>query len=155
MSFLLPSEEIDSSAREGLSFDLDTATLVGVFSDELSAYRARNRWRDTLHGFFLLDEERDYEFKVESVLDQLRFTVSCTFHSACGRYAYWRLINQQAPEVEARLAGGIPIFRPKMKPKKRETEETQLPWVLTGHPDLDSPERRRGTLFQGLMRLFR
>lgn len=93
--------------KEGLIYDADAILLAGKYTDELSAHRARREWRDILGSYFLLDESRDYEFWIQSDVQQDYFVVHCSFVSACGRYAFWRLVNQQAPEAEARLGESL------------------------------------------------
>lgn len=93
--------------KEGLIYDADSVILAGKYSDELSAHRARKQWHGVLNSFFLLDEERDYELWIKSEPSQRYFVVHCCFTSACGRYAFWRLVNQQAPEAEARLGESL------------------------------------------------
>jgi hypothetical protein len=93
--------------KEGLIYDADSVILAGKHADELSAHRARREWRSILSSFFLLDEGRDYELWVRSDASARYFVVHCCFVSACGRYAFWRLVNQQAPEAEARLGESL------------------------------------------------
>lgn len=93
--------------KEGLIYDADSIILAGKYSDELSAHRARKDWRGILGSYFLLDEGRDYELWVRSDATARYFVVHCCFISACGRYAFWRLVNQQAPEAEARLGESL------------------------------------------------
>lgn len=92
-----------SRAKPGLIYDADTVTLFGKYQDELSAYRARRDWQQVLSSHFLLENERDYDLSVFCSLDEGQFFISCNFVSACGRYAFWRLVNRQAPEAEQRL----------------------------------------------------
>lgn len=93
--------------KEGLIYDADSVILAGKYSDELSAHRARRQWRNILNSYFLLDDERDYELWIRSEATQGYFVVHCCFVSACGRYAFWRLVNQQAPEAEAKLGESL------------------------------------------------
>ncbi|MCB0360906.1 MAG: hypothetical protein KDD44_14760, partial [Bdellovibrionales bacterium] len=41
----------------------------------------------------------------------------CFFISACGRYAFWRLINDQAPEAEDKLRATNPVA-PEREPRR-------------------------------------
>ena len=93
--------------KEGLIYDADSVILAGKYSDELSAHRARREWRNILNTYFLLDTERDYELWIQTDATQGYFVVHCCFVSACGRYAFWRLVNQQAPEAEAKLGESL------------------------------------------------
>ncbi len=108
----------------GLIYDADSVTLIGKFSDELAAHRAKKRWTEVLKSHFLLDTERDFELIVSSSHENSLYAVVCTFVSACGRYAFWRLINRQAPEAELKLRGQAPN-----KPLQPATPEpTRLSW---------------------------
>ena len=90
-------------SKPGLVFDADTITLSGKFLDELSAYRARKRWKELFASYFLLENDRDFEMSVKPSQSGAHHLLVCSFCSACGRYAFWRMINKQAPDAEARL----------------------------------------------------
>ncbi|MFN8391081.1 MAG: hypothetical protein U0136_12395 [Bdellovibrionota bacterium] len=94
-----------TKAKPGLIYDAEGVTLIGKYTDELSAHRARKEWQSILNSHFLLESDRDYELKTYCVLDDNQFLLSCAFMSACGRYAFWRLVNRQAPEAEQKLNG--------------------------------------------------
>jgi len=94
-----------SRAKPGLIYDAEGVTLFGKYQDELSAYRARREWQTIFSGHFLLENERDYEMSVFSSLEDNQFILAACFTSACGRYAFWRLVNRQAPEAEQKLNG--------------------------------------------------
>ena len=81
-------------------FDPEKVILQGVYRDQLSAYRARKVWVETLATNFLLDAGHDYEVSVDSKMTEGMFYLNCAFTSACGRYAFWRLTNEQAPEAQ-------------------------------------------------------
>ena len=81
-------------------FDSDAIVLQGSYADQLSAYRARKTWVETLESCFLLDQGHDFVISVHSSLEDSRFNLICEFKSACARYAFWRLTNHQAPEAE-------------------------------------------------------
>ncbi len=83
-----------------MHFDCDNVLLDGAYGDELSLYRARRVWADVLEANFLLEKGYDFDLKVESKADDKRFVLTCKFTSSCGRYAFWRLINNQAPEAQ-------------------------------------------------------
>jgi hypothetical protein len=83
-----------------IRFDPERVVLQGVYRDQLSAYRARKIWVETLSSNFLLDSGHDYEISVESRVKDGQFFLNCSFTSACGRYAFWRLTNEQAPEAQ-------------------------------------------------------
>ena len=85
---------------QGVAFDPEQIHLVGIYADELSVFRARKNWSDTLESAFLLEKERDFNFSVERNYESQSFVLTCEFLTACGRYAFWRLTNQQAPEAQ-------------------------------------------------------
>jgi hypothetical protein len=87
-------------AEPGVCFDPDSVTLQGSYSDEISAYRAKKLWAETLEMNFLLDEKHDFALSVSSNLDANQFLLNCKFLTACGRYAFWRITNNQAPEAQ-------------------------------------------------------
>lgn len=82
-----------------VTFNSERLCLEGIYADELSAYRAKRAWRDTLTSLFLLEQHDDFELLVDQTPDAL-FRVECQFLTACARYAFWRLTNQQAPEAQ-------------------------------------------------------
>ena len=88
-----------------LTYDTESISIVAVFSDEMSAYRGRRGWNEILRTHFLLENMHDFELHIERSPDQdlEMFQLRCEFLSACGRYAFWRLINHQAPEAEGKL----------------------------------------------------
>ena len=87
----------------GLWYDAEKLILEGIYLDEVSAYRARRSWIKTFEMNFLLEEIHDFRVKVVFEEDERRYHVQCTFTSACGRYAFWRLTHHQAPEVQFTL----------------------------------------------------
>ena len=84
----------------GVCFDPEEAILEGVYIDELSAYRAKKGWVKALEVNFLLEDKHDFSIKVIAGTDSKRFQLKCEFESACGRYAFWRLTHNQAPEAQ-------------------------------------------------------
>lgn len=91
------------SAKPGLIYDTNSLVLLGKFSDELSAHRAKSEWKEVLAAHFLIENERDYTLKVIPYTGEGYYILSCVFDSACGRYVFWRLANRQAPDAEERL----------------------------------------------------
>jgi len=81
-------------------FDSDNVSLEGRYGDELSLFRARKVWIKVLETNFLLEKGDDFNFIINSRLEDGRFLLKCSFKTACGRYAFWRLINSQAPESQ-------------------------------------------------------
>jgi hypothetical protein len=96
----LSSVGLDTPFGLGVWYDPERVTLEGAYSDQVTAYRARRRWIRTLEMNFLLEGKHDFVVKV--VLDEREgnFRVRCDFLTACGRYAFWRLTHNQAPEVQ-------------------------------------------------------
>lgn len=88
------------SSSGDVRFDPENVTLKGNYRDELSAYRAKQIWNEALESHFLLDFGQDFALTVTSHSEEGRFELSCDFKSACARYAFWRLTNHQAPEVQ-------------------------------------------------------
>ena len=102
------SEELSKDLRAetaaiGVCFDQDEATLEGVYQDELSTYRAKKVWTETLETNFLLESDYDFIFKIVTSLDDGKFVLKCNFNTACGRYAFWRLTRNQAPEAQHQI----------------------------------------------------
>lgn len=85
---------------EGVSFDPEHITLEGIYSDQLSAYRAKKVWLETLETNFLLESDHDFALRVRSNASERRYVLRCEFLTACARYAFWRLTNNQAPEAQ-------------------------------------------------------
>jgi hypothetical protein len=74
---------------------------------------------------FLLDEGLDFSLKVKLLRVGSYFKVQCVFLTACGRYAFWRLTNHQALEVQCIL----------------ETAHLPRPLcVLSSHSEIDDGE---------------
>lgn len=117
-----------------LTYDADNVTLVGRYVDELTAYRFRREWVDILAGYFLLERERDYDIAIdceENSKKETVFLLKATFNSACGRYAFWRLINRQAPDAEQLLGG--------RSGKTTDTNDSIFNTFLSKNEDLDYP----------------
>ncbi len=104
----------------GLWYDAERLILEGAYLDEITAYRARRRWIQTFETNFLLEGDHDFRLKVVFEDEGSRFFVRCTFLTACGRYAFWRLTHHQAPEVQFML------------------ETAHLPFVAVCPPRVDS-----------------
>ena len=85
---------------EGVCFDPEDITLLGVYADELSLFRAKQGWKRVLETNFMLEDEHDFKFTLSKDYNGLKFNLSCHFDTACGRYAFWRLTNYQAPEAQ-------------------------------------------------------
>lgn len=83
-----------------ICFDPENILLEGWYSDELSAYRAKKVWEETLAHYFLLEPEEDFVLGVTREPGAKAYRLSCSFFSACARYAFWRITNEQAPEAQ-------------------------------------------------------
>lgn len=81
-------------------FDPETISLQGVYRDELSLFRAKKKWADTLEISFMLEHNKDFSFTMIRHYEELKFILFCHFHTASGRYAFWRLTNYQAPDAQ-------------------------------------------------------
>ncbi|MCB0334200.1 MAG: hypothetical protein KDD55_11910 [Bdellovibrionales bacterium] len=90
-------------SQPDVCYDPEKITLEGRYSDELSAYRAKRNWQETFETYFLLDEGDDFELNVIRDQGAHNILLTCCFFSACGRYAFWRLTNDQAPEAQYRI----------------------------------------------------
>lgn len=90
------SIEIDG----GLTYNADQTSIEGVYPDELSLHRAKRTWCSVLETDFLLIPNADFKFNLSTDQNNGQFLIACSFTSACGRYAFWRLINEQVPEVQ-------------------------------------------------------
>jgi hypothetical protein len=118
----------------GVCFDPDAIRLEGYYSDELAAHRARKSWRESLERYFLLDEQDDFTLHIRELdgASEMRFVLWCDFHSACARYAFWRLTNHQAPEAQYVIeTGHIPRAESQSEqflfaPDLRSTDEGPL-----------------------------
>lgn len=96
----LPDLTEEISRAHSVCFDADKIRLEGKYADQLSAYRARKIWRETLLNYFLLEPEHDFTLHVDSDATTSIFTLNCDFTSACARYCFWRLTNDQTPEAQ-------------------------------------------------------
>ena len=90
----------DYADVDGVCFDPEHVTLEGAYTDELSLHRAKKVWVETLKQSFLLEKDHDFKLIAIPILEQSRFVLKCEFITACARYAFWRLTNNQAPEAQ-------------------------------------------------------
>lgn len=124
---------VDNAERSAVSFDPAGIVLKGRYFDELSAYRARKIWAETLEANFLLD--RDHDFSLAIIHDSIRdlFELHCNFHTACARYAFWRLTNNQAPEAQYQIeTAHIPVSERLQDAFMRAPDLQPEPTVLRG-----------------------
>lgn len=96
----LQNFEITKQYPLGVTYDSEAVSLDGRYTDEISLHRAKKLWRQVLEGSFLLESNHDFKLMSSCSPDSGSFTLSATFLSACGRYAFWRLINNQSPEAQ-------------------------------------------------------
>ncbi len=143
----------------GIWYDPERITLEGAYSDQVTAYRARRRWIRTLEMNFLLEEKHDFVVKV--VTDQMEgnYRVRCDFLTACGRYAFWRLTHNQAPEVQylietAHLPSLTIIPEPAIMLDEEypEPDSRVMPDNTVGQPTLWEHFRRVGNWVKGCFR---
>ena len=96
------------SQRKNFILNTNEMSLSAIFSDEFSAYRARRDWSKILNSDFLLDQKEDFMFAVESAKKGVySWQLICQFKSSCGRYVFWRLLNDQAPIAREKLTAAI------------------------------------------------
>lgn|GEM_PF-4180061 len=94
-------EEISHSSQAiDLTYDSENTTLEGWYADELSAHRAKKIWREILSSYFLLENTVDFVVSTQGYPSEGIYGILCEFKSACGRYAFWRITNNQAPEAQ-------------------------------------------------------
>lgn len=142
--------------KEGLIYDAESVILAGKYTDEMSAHRAKKTWIDVLGSYFLLESERDYELWVTTDLTEEYFVIHCCFISACGRYAFWRLVNQQAPEAEAKLGASLKNADIKrlLATNRSLSKSKREPFVLSALADqIDSNEDTK-SLISRILKLF-
>jgi hypothetical protein len=136
--------------KNGLTYDADSVMLIGKYNDELSAHRGKKQWVEVLNSYFLLEPDRDYEMWVTSSAGDGYFAISCCFLSACGRYAFWRLVNQQAPEAEAKLGS---TMGPNLK-RQINTKKSPTPFVLSAIEDAQAATSETCNLLKRMVKFF-
>jgi len=131
-----------------MTYNTDNISIISQFADEMSVYRCRRTWTEILGNHFLLEKDRD--FKMDILISESLFQLTCEFNSACGRYAFWRLINHQAPEAERKL---ISSGYPESEFCSEELSEDQLvsPLIMSG--GVTEPIRRRKSIPKKLIEL--
>ena len=122
------TEELPSGG--GVYFDSENLLLQGAYTDQISAYRAKRSWAEALEANFLLESGNDFKIRVAEDHNASTFVLNCKFITACGRYAFWRLTNNQAPEAQYLIeTGHIPqcesshtqlMQAPDLKPVREE-----------------------------------
>lgn len=76
--------------KVGIIFDCNSMCLIGEFTDELSAHRAKKRWKQIYNEHFEIYCPSDFDIWVEDVRVFIRH------ESASARYAYWCMVNKGA-----------------------------------------------------------
>jgi hypothetical protein len=140
-------------AKPGLIFDADTVTLLGKFTDEFSAYRGRKQWMEVFAHYFLLERTRDYDTEVGAIEGTDYFFLRCTFSSACGRYAFWRLVNHQALEAEEKLHAHNMVNKKSARFLLGSIWSAghDSPWILPGEQPRHTPRRGGTQIFKNLL----
>lgn len=118
-----------SNETKGVFFDTDRLIITGFYSDEIGAYRAKKTWSLALEQSFLLDSGHDFKVKVVRNMDAALYELRCEFTTACGRYAFWRLTHNQAPETQFLMEHA---HRPSLNPDSYpmvEDDEEGIPFV--------------------------
>lgn len=132
---------------EGVAFDMSRMTLDGLYQNELDAYRAKRVWKQALSSLFILDPEHDFELSVHSDSSSDTFLLTCEFKTACGRYAFWRLTNNQAPEAQS-------IIEAAHRPEYRVSADPLLNEILVHRPAVLGEAPRGGFLFKLISSIF-
>lgn len=83
-----------------VSYSSEKYIIMGEYSNELLLFRAKKFWALVLQDTFLLENITDFKFQVKKNSKLNIYNLICTFKSACGRYAFWRISNDQNPEVK-------------------------------------------------------
>jgi hypothetical protein len=92
--------DLTKEIQSGVKFDPEAVSLFGIYKDELSLFRAKKSWTEILESNFLLESNYDYSLQKTAKPAESSFVLKCSFLTACGRYAFWRLTNDQAPEAQ-------------------------------------------------------
>ena len=148
-----------SKMQSGVCFDPDAICLMGIYNDELSVFRARKRWSHTLEISFSLKESEDFSLETFSDIDGAEFRLMCKFNSPCGRYAFWRLTNAQAPEAQYEIeTAHIPDCPSKnidmvLAPDLASVLDTPL--VIRGSLNYNDPVQNNKGLLEYIKKWFR
>lgn len=103
------ADKLPETFTDGVSYDSESISLCGLYSDELSAHRAKKIWIEAFTASFLLEEEHDFNITIQRENDK-RYLMICHFNTACARYAFWRITNGQAQEVKSLIeTAHIPV----------------------------------------------
>lgn len=154
MSNLLDIQHNDN----GVCFDPENTVLKGYYCDEISAYRARKLWVEALEYNFLLEYGQDFHISIEGDAEIELFVLNCEFLTACARYAFWRITNHQAPEVQYVIeTAHIPLCEsrhedilraPDLRPIKEE------PAVINSLAKTELTNKQTESIFRKILALF-
>lgn len=145
------SNQADHSV--GLNYDSESIAVDGRYADELSAFRARRAWTEILETNFLLERDHDYSLETASHLNEQRFHLRCTFMTACGRYAFWRLINDQAPEIQYLLeTAHVPNIEGRLETILRDADPESELFRVSVHTHVTVPKQGLITKAVGWLR---
>ena len=140
-----------SQFKSGLIFDAEGVALFGKYDNELLAWRAKKEWVQVLHDYFLLEPTRDYEIDVITDLDTFTFCIKSSFNSACGRYAFWRLINHQAPEAEKKLGGTI---KSNIIDSENAHQSGDESWIINPLEESANKNRESAKILKKILKIF-
>ena len=87
---------------KGICFVEDSSSIHGSYPDILSAYRAKKAWVETLRFNFGLSEGTDINLDVTKTGFKT-FVLNLGFVSSNAKYAFWKITNNQEPEVQYTL----------------------------------------------------
>jgi len=132
-----------------ITYNTDDVSIISKFSDEMAAYRCRRTWTEIFGNHFLLENDRDFKLSISSSGEN--FSLNCEFNSACGRYAFWRLINHQAPEAERKLINSGYPASDFSSGTQLPHDEIVSPWIMSG--GVSEPIRRRKSFSRKLIEL--
>lgn len=147
----VPASDLEQKSNEtidGVCFDAEKISLRGSYSDEISLYRAKKLWIETLMTSFLLENETDFQFTT-SRDENSKFILTCEFKSACARYAFWRITNNQAPDAQYIIeTAHIPVC------SSRQDEILHAPDLrsINDAPYTPSNRARRNTSIQDMLK---
>ena len=102
----------------------------------------------SLRGSFLLENETDFQFTT-SRDENSKFILTCEFKSACARYAFWRITNNQAPDAQYIIeTAHIPVC------SSRQDEILHAPDLrsINDAPYTPSNRARRNTSIQDMLK---
>lgn len=91
--------QVVKSDFTGVCFNPDDSSIIGSYSDQISAYRAKKCWQEALRLHFNLENSFDFKTAVDNAAED-KYILTCQFISATARYCFWKITNNQSPEVQ-------------------------------------------------------